>query len=62
MEYDCYCDSCLGQFSHWTYAQYRLGTDTKKEDWTRGLELMVAGSRTVQFFDGNSLWSGDPNP
>ena len=54
---DCDCDFCLGgmgQFHHWTYAQYRLGTNTK-EDWTRGLELMVAGSRTVHFPDGYGI-------
>ncbi|OCK90928.1 uncharacterized protein K441DRAFT_679976 [Cenococcum geophilum 1.58] len=55
-EYECDCDSSP------SYAEYRLGTDTKKEDWTRGLELMMAGSRTVQFFGGSSSWIRDPDP
>jgi len=47
---DCGCYMCQKRCDfHWSYAEYRLGTDAEKEDWTRGLELMVAGSRTVIF-------------
>ena len=49
---DCDCSLCMefGNWDmHWIFAEYRLGTDAKKEDWTRGLELMVAGSRTIHF-------------
>ena len=56
--YDCDCDICLeyaGQNFHWSFAEYRLGTDAKKEDWTRGLGLMVAGSRTVEFERGDPI-------
>src|SRR5262249_15102567 len=45
-EYDCDCHDCLlpSPFA-WSSREYRLGTRAKKEDWTRGLELMIAGSR-----------------
>ena len=47
---DCGCDICQKRFDfHDIFAEYKLGTDAEKEDWTRGLELMVAGSRTVDF-------------
>ena len=63
---DCGCNICLeyaGQNFHWVFAVYRLGTDAKKEDWTRGLELMVAGSRTVLFWCGDSPpIDGHPDP
>lgn len=47
-----YCECCYNhpsQIHHYAFGVYRLGTDAKKEDWTRGLELMVARSRTVDF-------------
>ena len=65
MRYDCGCDICLeyaGQDLHWVFGEYRLGTDAKKEDWTRGLELMVAGSRTVYFWGDSNARNGDPDP
>ncbi|OCK95587.1 uncharacterized protein K441DRAFT_658295 [Cenococcum geophilum 1.58] len=47
---ECGCNMCQKYSDlHWSFAEYRLGTDAEKEDWTRGLELMVAGSRTVDF-------------
>jgi hypothetical protein len=65
-DYDsCGCDICLeyaGQNLHWIFAEYRLGTDAEKEDWARGLELIMAGSRTVYFFLGNSPRDRDPDP
>jgi hypothetical protein len=65
-EYDsCGCDICLeyeGQNLHWIFAEYRLGTDAKKEDWARGLELMMDGSRTVYFLHGNSPRDRDFDP
>jgi len=38
--------------------------DAKKEDedWTRGLELMAAGSRTIDFRGGSSPEDKDPDP
>ena len=57
-----YCLGSMGSSFHQIYAEYRLGTDAKKEDWTRGLELMVAESRTVQFLDGGSPETIDPDP
>ena len=65
-EYDsCGCDICMehaGQDLHGVFAEYRLGTDAKKEDWTRGLELMVAGSRTVQYWRDNYPTYKSPDP
>ena len=61
----CGCDICLeyaGQNIHWVFAEYRLGTEAKKEDWARGLELMMAGSRTVEFWRDNNPRDGDPDP
>jgi hypothetical protein len=55
--YDCVCDICLehaGQNLHRVFGEYSLGTDAGKEDWTIGLELMAAGSRTVYFW-GDSV-------
>lgn len=63
--YDCDCDICLeyaGQNLHRVFGEYRLGTDAKKEDWTKGLELMVAGSRTVYLWGDSDARSGDPDP
>jgi hypothetical protein len=61
--YNCGCDICLehaGQNLHRVFGEYRLGTDAKKEDWTRGLELMVAGSRTAYVWGDSD--AGDPDP
>ena len=61
----CGCDICLeyaGQNLHWIFAEYRLATDTEKEDWARGLELMMDGSRTVEFWRNNTPRDGDPDP
>ena len=63
--YDCGCDICLehaGQNLHRVFGEYSLGTDAKKEDWTKGLELMAAGSRTVHFWGDSDAISGDPDP
>ena len=63
--YDCGCNICLefaGQNLHRVFGEYRLGTDAKKEDWTRGLELMVAGSRTVYVWGSSDARNGDPDP
>ena len=51
MECDyCYCCIQFGNETyHWDFGIYRLGPVAEKEDWTRGLELMVAGSKTVYF-------------
>ena len=61
----CDCNYCLdhsGQNYHLVFDEYRLGTDTKKEDWTRGLELMMAGSRTVRFRWDNNPIDAHPDP
>ena len=63
--YDCDCGICLefaGQNLHRVFGEYRLGTDAKKEDWARGLELMAAGSRTVYFWGDSDARNGDPDP
>ena len=61
----CDCDLCFKRLDYYgAFAEYRLGTDAEKEDedWTRGLELMAAGSRTVDFRDGSSPEDKDPDP
>jgi len=60
----CDCEICLdrsGEDHHMFFHEYRLGTDTEMEDWTRGLELMMAGSRTVKFRGGYPQ-DADPDP
>ncbi|OCK99504.1 uncharacterized protein K441DRAFT_217341 [Cenococcum geophilum 1.58] len=51
-QYDCGCDSCSDyarEDHHAVFGDYRLGMDVKKGVWTRGLKLMAAGSRTMEF-------------
>jgi hypothetical protein len=48
---DCWCGCCNKYYDadldlHWS-AEYMLGTDIKKADWRRGLELMMVNSRTI---------------
>ena len=61
-----YCECCYrygNEIHHCAFGVYRLGTNAKKEDWTRGLELMVAGSRTVDFsYSYDTVEDGYPDP
>ena len=64
---DCGCLICFEfaeRGTHWVLAEYRLGTDVEveEEDWTRGLGLMAAGSRSIHFSFGSDLSDGDPDP
>jgi len=56
------CVELHKQYHHirWVYSEYRLGTDVKKEDWTRGLELMMVGSKVVNRFRPWDSISRDP--
>ena len=49
-QYDCGCENCSDYARddhHAAFGEYRVGMDVKKGDWTRGLELMAAGSRNT---------------